>query len=168
MQYSRLKTGLTLCSLTLIPFSVLQAAYPNPPVPSNHVGFYLWVAMTRAVPTTVIISLYFSLDVLVGQCLEVYIVWAGNVLFQGYADKILWRAASLGIVLTSVSLFLLYSYVFWVNGLNNVADIIVFLILSFTYTVARIILIALMLKSLRSLPPGVYDTVAWTNFIPHL
>ncbi|KAG2363884.1 hypothetical protein BDR07DRAFT_1216123, partial [Suillus spraguei] len=88
-----------------------------------------------------------------------------NVLFQGYTDKILWRATSLGIVFMPVSIFL-YSYVFWVNDLNNVANIIAFLFLFFTYAVARIILIGLMLKSLRSLPSGVYDTVAWTKFIP--
>jgi hypothetical protein len=25
-----------------------------------------------------------------------------------------------------------------------------------------------MLLSFRSMPPGVYDTVAWTKFIPHI
>ena len=35
------------------------------------------------------------------------------------------------------------------------------------YIIARIGLIVLMFMSLRSLPPGVYDTVAWTEFIPH-
>jgi hypothetical protein len=36
------------------------------------------------------------------------------------------------------------------------------------HMVARITLIVLLLMSLRSLPPGVCDTVAWAKFIPHL
>jgi hypothetical protein len=36
------------------------------------------------------------------------------------------------------------------------------------YIAARAVLIVLMLLSFLSLPPGVYDTVAWTDFIPHL
>lgn len=36
------------------------------------------------------------------------------------------------------------------------------------YITARITLIVLIILSLQSLPTGVYDTVAWTAFIPHL
>ncbi|KAG1814710.1 uncharacterized protein BJ212DRAFT_348473 [Suillus subaureus] len=38
----------------------------------------------------------------------------------------------------------------------------------FLYIPARISIIVLMFLSLRSLPPGTYDTVAWTEFIPHV
>ncbi|KAG2114963.1 hypothetical protein BD769DRAFT_1488350 [Suillus cothurnatus] len=36
------------------------------------------------------------------------------------------------------------------------------------YILARISIIVLTLLSLRSLPPGAYDTVAWTKFITHV
>jgi hypothetical protein len=36
------------------------------------------------------------------------------------------------------------------------------------YFFARIILVALALTSLRSLPPGAFQTVSWANYIPHI
>ncbi|KAG2356463.1 hypothetical protein BDR07DRAFT_1423248 [Suillus spraguei] len=36
------------------------------------------------------------------------------------------------------------------------------------YLFSRVTIIVLMFLSLRSLPPGAYDTVVWTKFIPHL
>ena len=36
------------------------------------------------------------------------------------------------------------------------------------YIVSRLILLVLMFVLLRKVPPGVYETVSWTNYIPHL
>jgi hypothetical protein len=36
------------------------------------------------------------------------------------------------------------------------------------YFLSRLILVALALASLRSLPPGAFQTVSWANFIPHI
>jgi hypothetical protein len=36
------------------------------------------------------------------------------------------------------------------------------------YILARFAIITLIMLSLRSLPQGVYDTIAWTKFIPHV
>jgi hypothetical protein len=106
-----------------------------------------------------------------------------NVLFQGRAEQILWRAASLAIVSAPVSIFLLNSYAiwlghywldhFWLNDswVDQLGEAVAFLVIFasfFSYIFARVILIVLILMSFRSLPPGVYDTVAWTEFIPHL
>ncbi|KAG2120212.1 hypothetical protein BD769DRAFT_1480665 [Suillus cothurnatus] len=97
-----------------------------------------------------------------------------NVLFQ---DHIMWRVASLVIVSAPVSTLLLWGYGFWVGSLDNASGILavirelaflVPLASFFIYIVARIVLIALILTSFQSLPPGTYDTVAWSNFIPHL
>ncbi|KAG1730955.1 uncharacterized protein EDB91DRAFT_1155747 [Suillus paluster] len=41
-------------------------------------------------------------------------------------------------------------------------------IISLMYIPARVTLVVLMMLSLRSLPPGAYDTIAWTKFVPHL
>lgn len=95
-----------------------------------------------------------------------------NVLFQGHAEQILWRAASLAIVAAPV-LFILLSYGY-IIGLGYPKDLHQ-AIAEFTvqasfcvYIIARVTLIVLTLMGFRSLLHGVYDTVAWTKFVPHL
>ncbi|OJA10965.1 hypothetical protein AZE42_08484 [Rhizopogon vesiculosus] len=44
---------------------------------------------------------------------------------------------------------------------------VVIVISSVAYTAARLTLIVLTVMSFQSLPSGVYNTVAWTKFIPH-
>ena len=36
------------------------------------------------------------------------------------------------------------------------------------YIIARAVTLVLALTSLRDLPPGAFDTVHWTTFIPHV
>jgi hypothetical protein len=36
------------------------------------------------------------------------------------------------------------------------------------YVVARVVLLVQAFMTLRSLPPGAYQTVHWTTFIPHI
>lgn len=94
-----------------------------------------------------------------------------NVLFQGRAEQILWRAASLTIVFVPVSIFLFCSCAIWLNGSNDIGGATTFVTAiasCFMYIVARVTLIVLILMGFGSLPPGIYDTVAWTKFIPHL
>jgi hypothetical protein len=38
----------------------------------------------------------------------------------------------------------------------------------FVYLISRILLLALSLSTLRSLPPSAYPTVQWTTFLPHV
>jgi len=38
----------------------------------------------------------------------------------------------------------------------------------FLYVLSRLVLLMLAFLSLRSLPPGIYHTVHWTSFIPHI
>ncbi|KAJ8581472.1 hypothetical protein M405DRAFT_938264 [Rhizopogon salebrosus TDB-379] len=98
-----------------------------------------------------------------------------NFLFQSHAEQLLWRNACLAVLWSSVSISIS-------SGLSILQEkwgsprfhfifyftMIIILIDGFAYIAARLILIVLMLLSVRSLPPGVYDTVAWTKFIPHL
>ncbi|KAG2137509.1 hypothetical protein DEU56DRAFT_736860 [Suillus clintonianus] len=92
-----------------------------------------------------------------------------NFLFQGHAEQILWRAASLAIISAPLSILLLFSYVVWLTDWKKMGSSVVLAVSVnfFIYFVARVILIVLLLMSLRSLPPGVYDVVAWTKFFPH-
>ncbi|KAG1717710.1 hypothetical protein EDB19DRAFT_1175719 [Suillus lakei] len=96
-----------------------------------------------------------------------------NYLFQIHTEHMLWRAASLGIACAPVLLFLDVGLILWVgygnmSDLHNIIALFSAIIIAFIYFVARVTLIVLMILSLRSLPLGVYDTVAWTTFIPHL
>jgi hypothetical protein len=91
-----------------------------------------------------------------------------NDAFQGRTEQLLWRVASLEIVLTPVAILML-SYFLWADDSEGEVVASVGLVVgALIYMVARITLIVLLLMSLRTLPPGVYDTVAWTKFIPHL
>ncbi|KAG2054358.1 hypothetical protein BDR06DRAFT_884194 [Suillus hirtellus] len=94
-----------------------------------------------------------------------------NTLFQGHTEPILWRAASLAIVFTAVSVLLLFSYIIWLQESDKLRSIIAnlaSLTSLFVYVVAHITLIVLIVMNFQSLPPGIYNTVAWTKFIPHL
>ena len=39
---------------------------------------------------------------------------------------------------------------------------------SILYILARVVTLVLSFTSLRGLPPGAYETVHWTTFIPHV
>ncbi|KAG2136379.1 uncharacterized protein EDB93DRAFT_788549 [Suillus bovinus] len=91
-----------------------------------------------------------------------------HYLFEGHTQQVLWRVASIVIASASVPLLLTFSVVIsfdfkedsWAVKLAVVTA-------AFIYITTRITIIVLIVSSLRSLPPGAYDTVAWTTFIPH-
>ena len=89
---------------------------------------------------------------------------AWNYDFPTGTEKILWRVSSLvlagGPVVFGVGIML------WgISGeLTNIM-----VALSFVYgIICRLLLVSLMLASLRSLPSSAYQTIPWTNYIPHL
>ncbi|KAG2136377.1 uncharacterized protein EDB93DRAFT_1072548, partial [Suillus bovinus] len=88
-----------------------------------------------------------------------------DVLLQGRA---IWRVASLSIASVPIAILLLNISINWLNDDSIVEALLgfVWLVSLVTYIVARVTLIVLILMSFRSLPPGVYETVAWTKFIP--
>jgi hypothetical protein len=93
-----------------------------------------------------------------------------NFLFPGHIEQLLWRVASIWIAYLFGAIMWCYlAERLWKSftrrgpaSPNRVATLIVI-----SYISARLTIIVLMVLSLRSLPPGVYDTVAWTQFIPH-
>jgi hypothetical protein len=121
-----------------------------------------------------------------------------NFLFPGHAEQILWRVASIGIPYifsAFLSLFfqitmpqilarLLPSELIDIHTLERLVnkqtiDTFIRLWNKFVtnatgmyimiqYIPARLTIIVLMMLSLRSLPPGAYDTVVWSEFIPHV
>ncbi|KAG2054367.1 hypothetical protein BDR06DRAFT_414620 [Suillus hirtellus] len=82
----------------------------------------------------------------------------------------LWRATSLLVICTPVIISLdVLSFMHRGRPLTTIVPgLFSGNIAALIYIAARITLIVLIIISLQSLPTGVYDTVAWTRFIPHL
>ena len=61
---------------------------------------------------------------------------------------------------------------FWLVNMNfEVTDDIVaftFFLAGILYIIARVFTLALALMSLRDLPPGAFETIHWTTFVPHV
>jgi hypothetical protein len=97
-----------------------------------------------------------------------------NFLFQSHTEQLLWRNACLAVLWSSASISICYGIDIlkpkWRSlgsDLTNSFAIIIILTCCFAYIVARLILVVLICLGFRSLAPGMYDTVAWTKFIPH-
>src|ERR1700722_16534501 len=88
--------------------------------------------------------------------------------FPSHTERILWRVSSIIIVSAPTSLFLALFFGVAVNGLPDVLLTIFAFTLFFVYFIGRVTLLVLPFLSLRSLPPGAYQTVHWTTFIPHV
>jgi len=87
--------------------------------------------------------------------------------FQGHTEQILWRAASLAIISAPVLILPFWAYEIKTGNFDpRLADVVP-IVSIVIYIIARVILIVLIFMSFRSLPPGTYDTVTWTNPIPH-
>jgi hypothetical protein len=107
-----------------------------------------------------------------------------NFLFPKHAEQILWRVASIGIPYTlfiiltlfqsgpsgllAPVLVLLPSLIALINKFEKALSVIMATEVLFSYLLARIMIIVLMMMSFRSLPPGTYDTVAWSEYILHV
>jgi hypothetical protein len=95
--------------------------------------------------------------------------------FPSHTEQLLWRIASLSITCLPMGLLFatvgiaLIEELDW--SLGDVPDGLltaIFLGFSILYILSRVALLVIALMSLRSLPPGAYETVHWTIFIPHV
>ncbi|KAG1743003.1 hypothetical protein EDD22DRAFT_808277, partial [Suillus occidentalis] len=88
-----------------------------------------------------------------------------NYSFQAHKQQILWRVASVGI---TCPLLLLHCILLIMStGSTSILLYLGVCLCTCFYLFSRITIFVLMFLSLRSLPPGAYDTVARTKFIPH-
>ena len=92
--------------------------------------------------------------------------------FPSHTEQLLWRIASLSI--TCVPMVILFTRLpgtqldplpDWLQNVLLVPGIIGSPLL---YVLSRVALLVIAFMSLRSLPPGAYETVHWTTFIPHV
>lgn len=94
-----------------------------------------------------------------------------NGAFLSETEKILWRIASASVVAVPFVFFLDAVFLATVAAPEWWHGVTWWLALPFgifTYVIARGILIALPLVSLRSLPADAYKDVEWSNFMPHI
>jgi len=91
-----------------------------------------------------------------------------DFLFQKHREQMLWRVSSLAIAGVPATILLLGTVVVFARLSKGTSTVLtVALITFFIYIPTRLILLGLMVLSMRSMPAGVYDTVAWTAYVPH-
>jgi hypothetical protein len=93
-----------------------------------------------------------------------------NYFLQKPTEQVLWHVASLAILCAPIPSLIYYCFMIpkWLSKLDVDGFFsFVMLLAGFAYIAARLTLIGLIFLSFQSLPPGVYDTVTWTMFIPH-
>ena len=86
--------------------------------------------------------------------------------FPTPTQLLMWRISSVAITAVPIYIFLGFLLALWMENMN-------FAIFStlppgILYILARAVTLVLAFTSLRDLPPGAYETVHWTTFIPHI
>ena len=129
-----------------------------------------WANSTKkGVRSTIVI--YSMVGVLFGaiHCL------AWNFSFPTRVELIMWQLLSMIITGAAgyIPLIFIVRYIggktcFPVNLVCNIFSTMWSLYFGLLYTIARAITLVLAFTSLRDLPPGAYETVHWSTFIPHI
>ena len=112
----------------------------------------------------------------VGVCFGAIHCIAWHFLFPTHAELLIWRVSCIAITAVPFYIPLTFILAEWLNHMdfNNAADVIggiggiLIFPASVLYIIAWMFTLVLALTSLRELPPGSYDTVHWTIFIPHV
>ena len=86
--------------------------------------------------------------------------------FPTHTELLAWRISSIAITAVPVYIPVGFLLAAWVAN-NNLAYISI-LPAGILYVSARAVTLVLAFTSLRDLPPGAYETVPWTTFIPHV
>ena len=106
----------------------------------------------------------------VGVCFGAIHCIAWSFSFPTHAELLMWRISSVAITAVPVYISLGTVLGFWLEDMHFGKTILYFSPFSgvILYILARAITLVLAFTSLRDLPPGGYETVHWTTFIPHV
>ena len=94
--------------------------------------------------------------------------------FPTRAELLIWRISSAAIAGVPIYIFFLFNFAGLLENMDLKEKYRKFVIhfgpLSavIPYIIARALTLVLVVTSLRDLPPGAYETVNWTTFIPHV
>ena len=107
----------------------------------------------------------------VGVCFGAIHCIAWHFSFPTHTELLIWRISSVAI--TALPIYIPLVIVF--GGLlgvtidtENVYVTVVYLSAGLLYILARAVTLISAFTSLRDLPPGAYETIHWTTFIPHV
>ena len=92
--------------------------------------------------------------------------------FQSHVEQVLWRVSSIVIMVVPGAYFVYVAALFFTTDGQSYFLWLLLQIamppLLFLYFIGRIALFVLAFMSLRAFPPGAYETIHWTTFIPHV
>ena len=109
----------------------------------------------------------------VGICFGAIHCIAWHFSFPTYTELLMWRISSVAITAVPVYISLVFSLGGWLSetDFEKFGVILIYfgpLSGGILYILARAVTLVLAFTSLRGLPPGAYETVHWTTFIPHV
>ena len=119
---------------------------------------------------------FFIADVIVlgvGVCFGAIHCIAWFFSFPTDPELLVWRISSVAITAVPIYIPLLFLLAAWLSDMDFEYSAIAVLIFGplpagILYILARAVTLVLAFTSLRDLPPGAYETVQWTIFIPHV
>ena len=98
------------------------------------------------------------------------IAWSFS--FPTHVELLIWRISSVAVTVVPSHILLMLFLTDWLKNTNFNATLVIvsFSILpaGMLYILARAVTLILVFTSLRDLPPGAFNTVYWTTFIPHI
>ena len=105
----------------------------------------------------------------VGVCFGAIHCISWGFSFQTHTELLMWRVSCVAITAVPIYISLGFYLGLWLSDMIGNA-VLYFIPLSgvLLYIVARAVTLVLAFTSLRDLPPGAYETVHWTTFIPHV
>ena len=106
----------------------------------------------------------------IGICFGAIHCIAWHFSFPTHIELLMWRISSVAITAVPVYTPLVFSLGGWLYNMNfRIFSIfLVFFWSCILYIIARAVTLVLVFISPRDLPPGAYETVHWTTFIPHV
>ena len=108
----------------------------------------------------------------VGICFGAIHCIAWGFPFPMHTELLIWQVSSVAITAVPVYMPLMYFLAIWLEhtDFSTVVNIAILSLIpaGLLYIIARVFTLVLALTSLRDLPPGAFDTVHWTTFIPHI
>ena len=102
----------------------------------------------------------------VGVCFGAIHCIAWFFSFPTHTELLMWRV--LCVAITAVPIYISLGFYLAQWWYSMLVAFILILPAALLYILARAVTLALAFTSLRDLPPGAYETVHWTTFIPHV